>query len=148
MNALISPTFGSTFVIQLVVFLLVYVILRKYVFGPLLTIMEQRKQLLASQNQSTLDHLNQTHKLVVEKQQLVHHAIMEARALIEESRAESLREAEAMIHEVREEAAAFRDDALRDIAAEKEKALEVLSEQVGDLGQKMADKVMMKPNYH
>ncbi|PWW04900.1 F-type H+-transporting ATPase subunit b [Paenibacillus cellulosilyticus] len=148
MNALISPSFASTFIIQLVVFLILYVILRKYVFGPLLTIMEQRKLLLASQSQAAQDQLNESNLLVFEKQQLIQSAVKEAKGLIEQSRMESLKQAEAMIQQVREEAEQFKENALRDIAAEKEKALGVLSEQVGDLGQQIADKVVMRPNFH
>ncbi len=39
----------STFIIQLVAFLILLFLLKRYAFGPLLSIMEQRKQFVADQ---------------------------------------------------------------------------------------------------
>lgn len=134
----------ESFVFAIIAFLILYLLLNKYAFGPLVDIMEKRRQLIAEQVGSADKNRQEAEKLVTEQKEAFQEARKEAYDLIEEARNTSNKQAETIITQAKEEASRLKEDALRAIDIEKNKAVAELRGEVGALSVKIASKIVEK----
>lgn len=131
-------------VIAIVSFAILYFLLNKYAFGPLFNVMEQRRELIQNQIKSAEENRKQSETLLVSQQQAIQEAKKDAYQIIEQARTSSTRQSEQMIEAAKDEASRIKQDALRDIESEKNKAVAALKGQVGAMSVMIASKIIEK----
>jgi F-type H+-transporting ATPase subunit b len=134
----------ESFVFAIIAFVILYLLLNKYAFGPLVDIMEKRRQLIAEQMGSADKNRQEAEKLVSEQKEAFQEARKEAYALIEQAKNTSNKQAEDIISQAKTEASRMKEDAIRQIDIEKNKAVAALRGEVGALSVKIASKIVEK----
>lgn len=134
----------STFFIQLAAFLILFWLLKRYAFGPLLGIMEQRKELVQSQLDNAENSRKQASQHLEEQKQALQQARKEAHDIIEQAKSTSVKQADDIIVAAKSEANRLKDDAVRDIESEKNKAIAALRSEVGGMSVAIASKIIEK----
>jgi F-type H+-transporting ATPase subunit b len=134
----------SSFFIQLAAFLILFLLLQKYAFGPLFGIMEKRKELVKSQLDTAENNRLESEKLLAEQKQAIVDAKKSAYDILEQARVTSGRQAEELIHSAKTETARLKEEALKDIDNEKDKAVAALRSQVSALSVMIASKIIEK----
>lgn len=134
----------SNFFIQLVAFLVLYWLLSRYAFGPLLSIMEQRKQLVKDQLDGAEASRKQAEQHYEEQKQALQQARKDAYDIIEQAKSTSSKQAEEIVHAAKSEATRLKDDAVKDIESEKNKAIAALRSQVSGMSVMIASKIIEK----
>jgi F-type H+-transporting ATPase subunit b len=131
-------------VIAMVAFGVLYWLLNKYAFGPLFEVMEKRRQLVLEQ-MNTAESSRKAAELQMEEQKIaLQQARKEAYEIIEQSRTTSSKQAEEIVQTAKSEATRLKDDALKDIESEKNKAIAALRTEVGGISVKIASKIIEK----
>lgn len=131
-------------VFQLVIFLILLALLRKYALGPVMGIMKQREEHIASEiNASEAKHA-EAKKLAEEQRELLKQARVEAQGLVESAKKLGEKQKEEIVLVARSEADRLKQSALKEIAQEKEQAVAALREQVASLSILIATKVIEK----
>ncbi|GFN32717.1 F0F1 ATP synthase subunit B [Paenibacillus xylaniclasticus] len=134
----------TTFGIQLIAFLILLWLLKRYAFGPLLGIMEQRKQLVQSQLADAENSRKQASQHLEEQKQALQQARKEAFDIIEQARSTSSKQADDIIAVAKNEASRLKEDAVKDIESEKNKAIAALRSEVGGMSVQIASKIIEK----
>ncbi|MBD0384317.1 F0F1 ATP synthase subunit B [Paenibacillus sedimenti] len=134
----------ESFVFAIIAFVILYWLLSKYAFGPLVDIMEKRRQLIAEQMGSADKNRQEAEKLVSEQKEAFQEARKEAYDMIEQARNTSNKQAEDIISQAKAEASRLKEEALREIDIEKNKAVAELRGEVGTLSVKIASKIVEK----
>ncbi|WP_226671455.1 F0F1 ATP synthase subunit B [Metabacillus litoralis] len=131
-------------IFQLVIFLILLALLKKYAFGPVLNMMKQREEHIASEINSSEERNKESQKLVEEQRELLKQARVEAQGLVENAKKLGEQQKEDIIQAARSEAGRLKDAALKEIAQEKEQAVAALRQQVASLSVMIASKVIEK----
>ncbi|OMF37179.1 ATP synthase F0 subunit B [Paenibacillus sp. FSL H8-0548] len=131
-------------VITILAFLILYWGLNKLAFGPLFAVMEKRRQLILDQMNTADSTRKQAEQAMLEQKAALEQARKEAYAIIEQSRTTSSKQAEDIVQTAKSEATRLKDDALKDIESEKNKAIAALRTEVGGISVKIASKIMEK----
>jgi F-type H+-transporting ATPase subunit b len=134
----------ETTIIAIVAFLILYLLLKKYAFGPLFSIMEQRQKLIQDQIGGAEKSRQEAERLLAEQQQAIQNAKKDAHDILEQARQTSTKQADELIAAAKAEASRIKDDALRDIEAEKNKAVAALRSQVSAMSVLIASKIIEK----
>ncbi|SFL87915.1 F-type H+-transporting ATPase subunit b [Paenibacillus sp. 1_12] len=134
----------STFFIQIVAFLLLYLLLQKLAFGPLFGMMEKRRQLVKDQIQTAENNRKQAEQLLEEQKLSLQQTRKEAQDIIEQAKQISSKQADEITAAARAEATRVKDEAIRDIENEKHKAVAALRSQVGAMSVLIASKIIEK----
>ncbi len=134
----------STFFIQIAAFLILYLLLQKFAFGPLFGMMEKRRQLVKDQIQTADNNRKQAELLLEEQKQALQQTRKEAYDIIEQAKQTGSRQADDILHAAREEANRLKDEALKDIESEKNKAVAALRSQVSAMSVLIASKIIEK----
>jgi F-type H+-transporting ATPase subunit b len=134
----------STFFIQIAAFLVLYLLLSKYAFGPLFGMMEKRRQMVKDQIQAAENSRKQSEQLLEEQKQALQQARKEAYDIIEQAKQTSNKQADEIIHAARTETNRLKDEALQDIESEKNKAVAALRSQVSAMSVMIASKIIEK----
>jgi F-type H+-transporting ATPase subunit b len=134
----------STFFIQIIAFLFLYVLLSKFAFGPLFGMMEKRRQMVKDQLQTADNNRKQAEQLLEEQKQALQQARKEAYEIIEQAKQTSSKQADEIIIAARAETNRLKDEALQDIESEKNKAVAALRSQVSAMSVMIASKIIEK----
>lgn len=134
----------SSFVLALIAFVILYLLLNKYAFGPLFSIMEKRRELVMSQMNEAAQTREQAVAYVEEQKQALQNARKEAYDIIEQSKQTSSKQADQLMEQAKVEATRIKEDAVRDIASEKNKAVQELRSELGSVSVKIASKLLEK----
>lgn len=134
----------STFFIQLAAFVILFLLLQKFAFKPLFGIMEKRKALVKEQLQTAEQNRTDAAKLLEEQKQAIQTARKEAYDMIEQAKVTSSRQADDIIRVAKEESARIKEEALKDIESEKNKAIATLRSQVSAMSVMIASKIIEK----
>jgi F-type H+-transporting ATPase subunit b len=121
-----------------------YWLLNKYAFGPLIGMMEKRRQRVLEEMEKAEADRKKAEQLLAEQTEALQTARKEAYEVLEKARQTSSKQADDLIREARAEAARLKEDALRDIENEKQKAMADLRTQVGELSVLIASKIIEK----
>lgn len=134
----------SSFIIQILAFLLLYFLLSKFAFGPLFGIMEKRRQHVQEQLQTSERSRKEAEELLKQQKEALQQARKEAHEIIEQSRTTANRTAEDLLAQAKAEAARIKEEAVRDIENEKNKAVAALRSQVSAMSVLIASKIIEK----
>ncbi|WP_028550955.1 F0F1 ATP synthase subunit B [Paenibacillus sp. UNC451MF] len=134
----------TTFFIQIVAFLILYFLLQKFAFGPLFGMMEKRRQLVKDQIQTAENSRKQAEQLLEEQKQALQQTRKEAHDIIEQAKQTSSKQADEIVAAARTEADRLKDEALKDIENEKNKAVAALRSQVSAMSVLIASKIIEK----
>ncbi|TDF93550.1 F0F1 ATP synthase subunit B [Paenibacillus piri] len=134
----------TTFFIQIIAFLILYLLLQKFAFGPLFGMMEKRRQLVKDQIESAENNRKQSEQLLEEQKQALQQTRKEAHDIIEQAKQTSTKQADEIVAAAREEANRVKEAAIRDIETEKNKAVAALRSQVSAMSVLIASKIIEK----
>jgi F-type H+-transporting ATPase subunit b len=131
-NALISVTPGLM-IWTIVAFVITLVVLKRYAFGPIQKLIDQRRDAIRSAIDSADEARDEARRLLEEHRKLIADARGDAESILAEAR----KTREAMEQRMREETEAERqrrlEETRREIAAETSRALEQIRSEVADL---------------
>lgn len=134
----------SNFVIALIAFGILYALLKKYAFGPLFGIMEQRRTYIQDQIQTAEQSRKQSEQLLAEQKEALQATRKEAHDIIEQAKQTSSKQADEIIGQAKAEAIRLKDEAVREIENEKNKAVAALKSQVSAMSVLIASKIIEK----
>ncbi|MBV6716835.1 F0F1 ATP synthase subunit B [Paenibacillus chitinolyticus] len=134
----------ESFVFALVAFGILYWVLSKYAFGPLLATMEERRKLIADQMNSADASRVQAEQMLEEQKQVIQEARKEAYQMIEQAKLTSSKQAEEIVDKAKSEADRVKEEAVREIESEKNKAVAALRGQVSAMSVMIASKIIEK----
>ncbi|GAB6991294.1 F0F1 ATP synthase subunit B [Paenibacillus pini] len=134
----------ESLVITIIAFGILYFLLNKYAFGPLFSVMEQRRELVMNQMSEASQTREQAVAYVEEQKQALANARKEAYDIIEQSKQTSSKQADQLMEQAKVEATRIKEDAVRDIASEKNKAVQELRSELGSVSVKIASKLLEK----
>jgi len=129
---------------QLLAFIILFILLKKYAFGPLLGVMEKRQQQIDDQIKSAETNRQEADRLLKEQNETMQKSRIEAHQIIENAKASSEKQALDILDNAKAEAERIKNQALQEIKLEKEKAVAELREQVGALSVLIAAKMIEK----
>jgi F-type H+-transporting ATPase subunit b len=131
-------------VYQLVAFLILMLLLRKYAFGPLMKIMKDREQHISNEIDASEKSRKEAEAYLTKQAEELKKARVEAQSIIEAARKQSEQQGEEILVAARNEATRLKDAAVSEIELEKERAIETLRSEVATLSVKIASKVIAK----
>lgn len=134
----------STFIIQLIAFALLFWFLQKKAFGPIMGIMEKRRQTVQEQMDSAQTNRADAERLIEEQKQALQQARKEAHDIIEQAKLTGSRQADEIVVAARSESGRLKEEAVRDIETEKNKAIASLKAEVSGLSVLIASKIIEK----
>jgi len=134
----------ETFVFAIISFGILYWLLNKYAFGPLFGIMEKRRQLVKEQIDGAEANRKQAEQLLEEQKQALQQARKEAHEIIELSKTTSVKQADEIVQLAKSEATRLKQDAVKEIDSEKNKAVAALRSQVAGMSVMIASKIIEK----
>lgn len=134
----------GSFIVQILAFAILYILLKKYAFGPLLGVMEKRQNHIENQLATAEKKRVEAEQFLKDQQAALQQAREEAHAIIERARASSVKQAEEIVEASRTEAERIKKQTLQEIQLEKEKAVQALREQVSSLSVLIAAKIIEK----
>lgn len=121
---------GTAFLIQLATFVLAYLVLRRYAFGPILKVMKQRRETIADGVKLTEQLRKEKAELEAKVEQSLHEARQQADGIIagaQDAARQTVREAE---DKARDKAALILKDADSRIAQDTARARQALEKEV------------------
>jgi len=128
----------------IIAFLLLLYFLNKYAFGPLFAVMEKRRQIIKEQMDAAANSQVQAEAAMAEQKAALDEARKEAYAIIEQAKATSSKQAAEIVNSAKNEATRVKDEALKDIESEKNKAISALRTEVGGISVQIASKIIEK----
>ena len=134
----------SSFLYAIVAFGLLYWLLSKYAFGPLIAMMEKRRLHVQEQLTQAEGSRSQAQKLLEDQQQALEDTRKEAYGILEQARVMSTKQTDDAIVKAKQEADRIKKEAMQDIENEKNKAIASLRSQVSGLSVLIASKIIEK----
>lgn len=128
----------------LVIFILLMVLLKKFAWGPLMGIMQQREDLVASEIDAAETARKEAAQALEEQKALLKEARTEAQQIIEGAKKQAEIQRNEIVEAARQEATRLKESAVREIETEKEKAIAALRDEVVSLSVLAASKVLEK----
>jgi len=134
----------GTIAYTLLVFLILLIMLRKFAWGPLMGIMKEREEHVASEIDAAEKNNVEAKKLVEEQREMLKQSRVEAQELIERAKKQAEDQKDVIVAAAKEEAESIKASAVQEIQREKEHAIAALQEQVASLSVQIASKVIEK----
>ena len=135
---------GGDIIFQLIMFIVLLALLKKFAWGPLMGIMKQREDHIAKEIEAAEMSRVEANKLLDETRAELKQAREEGHAIIENAKKQADLQREDMIAAARAEAVRLKDAAKIEIETQKEQAVAALREQVASLSIMIASKVIEK----
>lgn len=130
------------FVFTIVNLLVLYLLLRKFLFGPVRNIMEQREKLISDQLTAAKEKERKAFALKEQYEATLAGAGTEAEAILEKARTRGEQEYDALLKDANENARQIMKQAKRDIETERERNMRELSSQIASLAVTAAGKAV------
>lgn len=135
---------GGDVIATLAIFIILMVLLKKFAWGPLMGVMKQREELVASEIDAAENARKEAAKTLEEQKALLKEARTEAQTIVESAKKQGDIQREEIITAARAEANRLKESAVREIETEKEKAILAVREEVVSLSVLAASKVLGK----
>lgn len=136
--------YWGSFLTQIGAFAILFLLLKKYAFGPLLGIMQKRQEHIENELTTAEKRRLEVEQLLEEQKETLQKSRIEAHDIIERAKASSVKQAAEILESSKNEAARIKEQALQEIQLEKEKAVAELREQAGSLSVLLASKIIEK----
>jgi F-type H+-transporting ATPase subunit b len=134
----------SNFFVQLIAFLILFLLLQRFAFKPLFGIMEQRRQMVKEQMDSAQKNRTEADEYIEEQKRALQQARKEAFEIVEQAKTMGSKQADEIIQAAYNESVRLKETAIRDIEAEKNNAIAALKAQVSGLSVLIASKIIEK----
>ncbi|WP_270583865.1 F0F1 ATP synthase subunit B [Bacillus smithii] len=131
-------------IFQLLMFIILLALLKKYAWDPLVGIMKQREDHIANEIEAAEKSRVEANKFLEETRQELKKAREDAQALIENAKKQGERQKDEIIAAARQEAERLKESAKAEINRQKEQAVAELRDQVASLSVLIASKVIEK----
>lgn len=129
---------------QLLAFLVLMWLLKKFAWAPLMKIMKDREEFVANEIDAAENARKEANVLLEQHKQMVKEARQETQSLIENAKKQGELQREEIVQFARTEAEKLKESARIEIEQEKRKAVDALREQVASLSVLIASKVIEK----
>src|SRR5699024_975194 len=129
----------GTIFVTLITFIVLLTLLKKFAWGPLKDVMDQRERDI----NKDIDDAEQA-KLNAQNKQTLKETQEEVHKILEESKVQARKQHEEIIHEANIRANGMIETAQNEINSEKERALADINNQVSELSVLIASKVLQK----
>nr|WP_255639706.1 F0F1 ATP synthase subunit B [Aquibacillus saliphilus] len=130
--------------VQLVSFLILLALLKKYAWGPLMNKMEERENHISNEIDIAEKNRTDAEKASREASAELKQTRQEAQSIIEDARLAGQKQEQQIIEAARVAAESIKKSAKEDIEKEKENAIKALQDQVATLSVQIATKVIEK----
>lgn len=127
-----------------VLFLILLALLKKFAWGPLMGVMDQRAEFISNEIDQAEKSRIESEKLLEEQRSLLKEARNDAKAIVESAREQGESQREEIVKAARNEVARLREEASLEIASEREKAVAAVREEFVSLSVLAASKVLGK----
>ena len=131
-------------IVTVVIFLILLVLLKKFAWGPLMGVMDQRAELIATEIEQAEKSRVESKELLEEQRNLLKEARNDAQAIVENAREQGESQREDIVKVARNEVARLKEEAALEIASEREKAVAAVREEFVSLSVLAASKVLGK----
>lgn len=135
---------GGDIIFQLLMFIILLALLKKFAWGPLMGIMQQREEHIASEIEAAEKSRVEANQLLEQTRAEVKTARLEAQATIENAKKLGEEQKTEIIAAARAESERLKESAKLEIAQERDNAMNSLREQVASLSVMIASKVIEK----
>ena len=126
----------------LVTFFVVAFLLRKWAWGPILNVVDQREKAIAASLESARRERQEAEKLLAEQKDAIQKARAEAAEMMRRNADDVEKLRNELVSKARAEAEAQKTEALREIASEKTKAVAEVKSLAGALAVQIAEKLL------
>jgi F-type H+-transporting ATPase subunit b len=133
-------SFGYT----IVAFLLLFWMLNRYAFGPLFGVMEKRREHVLNELQAAEKSRLESVQYLEDQKAALDTARKEAYAIVDQAKQTGSRQASEIVGAAHAEASRLKEDAIKEIGNEKNKAILDLRKEVGTMSVQIASKIMEK----
>ena len=140
-NPLIAVTPGL-YIWTIITFLLLFYVLAKFAWKPLLSMLEQRENLIKDSLENAEKAREELDKLNAESEAIISKARSEAQSILSEGKAAADKIKEDTITKAKDEASKIREDAQHQIQVEKDKAISDIRKEVVDISISVAEKLI------
>ncbi|BAQ09910.1 ATP synthase subunit b [Bacillus sp. OxB-1] len=131
-------------IVTVVFFTILMILLKKFAWGPLMGVMDQRAELIAKEIEEAEKSRAESQKLLDEQRNLLKTAREDAQQIVESARKQGDAQREELVQAARAEVSRMKDSAALEIATEKEKAIAAVREEFVSLSILAASKVLGK----
>ncbi|MDN4605996.1 F0F1 ATP synthase subunit B [Sporosarcina highlanderae] len=131
-------------IVTVLFFSILMILLKKFAWGPLMGIMDQRAELISNEIEAAEKSRLESHKLLEEQRALLKEARDNAQSIVENAKKQGETQREELIAAARAEVNRMKESATLEIATEKEKAVAAVREEFVSLSILAASKVLGK----
>ncbi|MEK4513132.1 F0F1 ATP synthase subunit B [Paenibacillus sp. FSL K6-2524] len=128
--------------ITMIAFVILYWLLNKFAFSKLFAVMEQRRELVLGQLNEAKQTREQATVYVEEQKDALKQARQDAFEIIEQSKQSSSKQAHDLLEQAKHDALRMKNEAVRDIESERNKAVEALRTEIGTFSVNIASKLI------
>lgn len=134
----------GTMLTQLIVFIILLLAVRKFAMGPIMQVLEKRRQHIENQITTAERNRQESEALLAEQRRILDEARSESKAILDRAAKQANDEAARIVAEAQATAERLKADASADIAREVEKAKAELRDQMAGLSVLLASKIIEK----
>ena len=126
--------------------IVLYLLMKKFLFGPILNVMEQRKNMIDQQFASAKDTEEQAYELKGKYEDALKSAKDESMRIVNQAKDEAKVQADSIVKRANDQAGQILEKARRDISTEQEAAMKAMEGKVAELAMDAASRIMGKKN--
>jgi F-type H+-transporting ATPase subunit b len=134
----------GTLLTQVIVFLVLLLAVRKFAMGPIVAVMEKRRQYVENEISTAERSRKEAEALLAEQRRVLDEARLEAKSIIDRASKQASDEAAKIVAEAQAAAERMKADASAELAREVAKAKAELQEQMTGLSVLLASKIIEK----
>ena len=142
-NPLTAVTPGL-YIWTIITFLLLFYVLAKFAWKPLLNMLEERESLIKASLNDAETARKELEKINLESEAIITKARTDAQSILSEGKTAAEKIKDDTIAKAKDEAKKIRDDASQHIKAEKDRAISDIKKEVVDLSISVAEKLINK----
>ncbi|MEW9677023.1 F0F1 ATP synthase subunit B [Lentibacillus sp. L22] len=131
-------------IVQLVAFIILLLLLRKFAWRPLMNIMQKREEYVVSEIEAAEKSRAEAERAQEEATKQLKQTKQEAQSIIEDAKKLGSKQEQEIIDTAKQEAERIKQAAQEEIQNEKEKAIQALQDKVASLSVLIASKVIEK----
>ena len=141
---LLTQVTPGLYIWTIITFLLLFYVLAKFAWKPLLKMLEERENLIKSSLGDAEKARQELEKINSESEVIISQARSEAQSILSDGKATAEKIKDDTIAKAKDEASKIREDAKHQIQVEKDKAITDIKKEVVDLSISVAEKLINK----
>ena len=142
-NPLTAVTPGL-YIWTIITFLLLFYVLAKFAWKPLLSMLEERESLIKRSLSDAETAREELQKINLESEAIITKARTEAQSILSDGKAAAEKIKDDTVAKAKKEASKIREEAKQQIKAEKDRAISDIKKEVVDLSLNVAEKLIKK----